>query len=151
MSSRRNKAATILYKCGVSSILVFLAIIMAFGAVKGTYNRQRISALEHLFRNERPRAMVDTWSVPPKAVLQSFPPSQTVFGTFEPRPRWLREILGIKIVCARLAGPNANDSDLDALAHFEELEYLEIIDAAVTDSAIDKLRTAIPDCQIVRE
>ena len=149
MTSQSKNKATILYKYGICFIVVLFIVLMGFVFVKLTHNRLRMSAFKHLRRNQRKRALLDTWSAKPKAVLKSFPQTKTVFGTIEPRPRWTSEIVGVKIVVGRLSGPDADDSDLYALSRFHELEYLELVNAGISESALNKLREAVPDCQIV--
>jgi hypothetical protein len=148
MTSQSKNKATILYKYGICFIVVLFIVLMGFVFVKLTHNRLRMSAYKHLRRNQRTCALLDR-SVKPNAVLKSFPQTQTVFGTIEPRPRWIREIDGVKLVVGRLSGPDADDSDLYALSRFHELEYLELVNAGISESALNKLREAVPDCQIV--
>jgi len=151
MTSQSKNNATILYKYGICFIIVLFIVLTRFGFVKLTHNRLRMSAFKHLRRNQRTCALLDTWSVKPKAVLESFPQTQTVFGTIEPRPRWISEIVSVKLIVGRIAGPDADDSDLYALSRFHELEYLELVNAGISESALNKLREAVPDCQIVNK
>lgn len=136
-----------------------LLIIIGFGILTIIFiflnsivnNYARMAAFDHLCRNERPRANLDTWSISPKAVLQTFPQSQTVFGTVEHKIKFISDILGlrsVKLYVARLAGQYADDKDLEALARFPELEYLEVINANVTKDGLNKFRKALPDCEI---
>lgn len=66
--------------------------------------------------------------------------------------RFISDVLGsvsVDMLVARLAGLDAEDSDLEALANFPELEYLELNDTKVSEAGIDKLKAALPKCQIV--
>ena len=59
--------------------------------------------------------------------------------------------MDVDILVVRLAGPGANDSDLDALTYFPELEYLELVNTNVTEAGLARFRKALPECEIIRE
>jgi len=62
----------------------------------------------------------------------------------------MQEILGISIINARLVGSSVSDSDLHALACFQEFEYLELVNTNVSDAAVRELQNMIPEVKIVR-
>lgn len=58
--------------------------------------------------------------------------------------------MGLSVVGARLVWDEVDDTDLAALEHFPEMEYLELVDTAVTDDGVEKLQRALPKLHIVR-
>lgn len=144
--------ANVTRKCCLITVGLVISIFTTIAVLKLIGNRIRVSAFNHLSRNAGLQAELNTWTVKPKAVLQSFPQSRTVLGTIQYKPRFIREIVhtvSVELIVARLSGPDANDTDLRALAHFPELEYLELVNTNVTESALEKFREALPECQIV--
>jgi hypothetical protein len=113
-------------------------------------NRPRVLAFSHLRRDQRKQALLDTWTMPPARVLQSFPESESVIGIYRRGPRALQEFLGTDIVNARLVGLYVDDSDMEALQRFPEIEYLELFNTSVTDAAIERFQQARPACKVVR-
>lgn len=146
--SRCDHKAKVIWKYGLLAVGV---IILAFPTMDLIHNQVRLSAFRHI-RGKGPRARLETWSIKPKAVLQSRHHSETYFGTIEHRLPFISEIIGpvrVEMLVARLAGPNANDADLEALSHFDELEYLELVDTKITEPALKRIRDALPECDIV--
>ena len=136
-------------------IIIGLAIIalMAIFLNSVIAHYERMAAFKHLCRNVSiVRANLDTWSISPKAVIQSFPQSQTVFGTIEHKTGFVSDIFGLRnadIYAARLSGPYADDTDLDALTKFAELIYLELINTNVTEEGINKFKEKLPECEVI--
>ena len=112
-------------------------------------NRSRVAAFGHLSRDERVRALLDTYAIPPREVLESLPETETIIGIKRPWPDWTQAFVGVRIVNARLAGDGVDDTDLAALEHFPEMEYLELVDTKVTDDGVEKLQRALPKLHIV--
>lgn len=113
-------------------------------------NRSRVAAYSYLRRDERGGALLDTWAIPAGEVLESFPETESVIGIKRRGPDWTQDIVGVRIVNARLVGPRVDDTDLAALEYFSEMEYLELIDTQVTDDGVKKLQRASPKLRIVR-
>ena len=136
----------------LSRLLLIVAIASVLLTPLATWLRcrPRVIAHGHLRRNERTFAMLETWEVPPADVLASYPPSSTIIGSVSRGPSWMQEILGVNILNARLVGSSVVDSDLHALAYFPELEYLELVDTNVSDTAVRELKDANPDLQLIR-
>ncbi|MEJ2650101.1 MAG: hypothetical protein P8016_17030 [Sedimentisphaerales bacterium] len=136
-------------------IIIGLAIIalMAIFLNSVIAHYERMAAFKHLCRNVSVvRANLDTWSISPKSVIQSFPQSQTVFGTIEHKTGFVSNILGLRnadIYVARLSGPYADDTDLHALTKFTELVYLELINTNVTEEGVNKFKEKLQECEIV--
>jgi hypothetical protein len=109
----------------------------------------RVAAFDHLRRDERTQALLDTWLVPPEDVLKAFPETQTVIGVRQ-AGGWLQEVVGVRVQVARLAGPGADDTDLAALRRFPEIEYLELVHTSVSEAAVQEFRRVVPACKLVR-
>jgi hypothetical protein len=148
---RLNKTTTVRRAFLIIIGLGIIALMAIFlNSVIAHY--ERMVAFNHLCRHGRARANLDTWSISPEAVIQSFPQSETVLGTIEHKTRFVHDFLGLTnadIYVARLSGPYADDTDLDALTKFTELVYLELINSNVTEEGVNKFKEKLPKCEIL--
>jgi len=134
--------------------MVLVAVLLAPVSM-WWHNRSRIAAFRHLERNVSILALLG--SSEPREILSGAAESphaekgkESVLGVKRPWPHWMDILVGLSVVSARLVGDGVNDTDLAALEHFPEMEYLELVDTAVTDDGVEKLQRALPKLHIVR-
>jgi hypothetical protein len=140
---RLNKTTTVRRAFLIIIGLGIIALMAIFlNSVIAHY--ERMVAFNHLCRHGRARANLDTWSISPEAVIQSFPQSETVLGTIEHKTRFVHDFLGLTN-----ADIYADDTDLDALTKFTELVYLELINSNVTEEGVNKFKEKLPKCEIL--
>jgi hypothetical protein len=144
--SRGRLTAALWLAGGLAAVGLLLA---GWAAAVLVRDYPRAAAFDHLRRDERTQALLDTWLVPPEEVLQAFPETQTVIGVRQ-AGGWLQEVVGVRIPAARLAGPGADDTDLAALRRFPEIEYLELVNTSVSEAAVEEFKRAVPGCKLVR-
>lgn len=54
------------------------------------------------------------------------------------------------VIAVRLAGPRIGDEDLDLLRRLPRLTSVVLQDTMVTDAAINRLKTGLPECRVER-
>ncbi len=140
------------YQFNLKHLLLAMALVAVLLSPVSVWlhNRSRVAAFSHLRRDQRSGVLLDTWLIPPREVLESFPETKTIIGIKRPWPDWMQEFVGVRIVNVRLCGDGVDDTDLAALEHFPEMEYLELVETKVTDEGVEMLQQALPKLRIVR-